>query len=98
MSYYILKEGKPTRCSDIKEWARWFETADRQLALTKLPGCDVSTIFLGLDHAFTTEGSPVLWETMVFGGDLDGEQQRYTSEEAARAGHEAMVQRCRLRK
>jgi hypothetical protein len=52
----------------------------------------VSTVFLGLDHAFRG-GPPVLWETMVFGGVLDGEMDRYTSKAAAFAGHQAMCRR-----
>lgn len=47
----------------------------------------VSTVFLGMDHNVYTEGPPVLWETMVFGGSLDEEQERYTSESAALEGH-----------
>jgi hypothetical protein len=46
----------------------------------------VSTVFLALDHSFG-DGPPVLWETMVFGGPADMDQQRYTSREAAEAGH-----------
>lgn len=39
--------------------------------ITRLPGaesiaiCDISTVFLGLDHSFG-RGNPVLWESMVF--------------------------------
>jgi hypothetical protein len=37
-----------------------------------------------------TPGPPVLWETFVFGGVLDGEMQRYTSKADALAGHQRM--------
>jgi len=47
----------------------------------------VSTVFLGLDHRFTADGPPVLWESMIFGGPHSGEQRRYTSKADALAGH-----------
>lgn len=50
----------------------------------------VSTVHLVLNHSFMG-GPPVLWETMTFGGPLDDEQNRYTSAEAARTGHEEAV-------
>lgn len=92
--YIIGDDGAVITTSSVKEWVKWFETHDRTIALDKLPTCEVSTIFLGIDHAFG-EGPSILWETMVFGGKLDGERLRYTSERAALAGHHEMVDRCR---
>ncbi|MCK4858907.1 MAG: hypothetical protein KAT58_13115 [candidate division Zixibacteria bacterium] len=54
----------------------------------------VSTVFLGLDHNFSGEGHPVLFETMVFGeSPLADEQERYCTWDEAVAGHAAMVKR-----
>lgn len=64
----------------------------RHVGIDEIGASTVSTVFLGLDHAHNG-GPPVLWETMVFGGDLDGEQERYTSRADAVAGHAAMVAR-----
>ena len=89
-SKYILVDGEP-RPAELMEWARWFETADRTVARTERDGITVSTVFLGVDHNFSPAGPPVLWETMVVGGPLDGEEQRYRSAEAAKRGHEQMV-------
>lgn len=78
------------------EFARWYESADRTLARTELPGVVVSTVFLGIDHRYG-EAPPVLWETMIFAEegstavDFDEEQARYTSKDDALAGHRAMV-------
>jgi hypothetical protein len=33
-------------------------------------GVEVSTVFLGVDHNFFGVGGPILFETMIFGGDL----------------------------
>lgn len=96
---YILDEyGNPQPCSDPIAWGRWFETADRTVSNDLDEGDSgktirVSTVFLGLDHNFGAAGPPILWETLVFGGLLDGEMMRYSSKEAAAAGHQAMCQR-----
>jgi len=50
---------------------------------------------LGIDHRFSGEGEPVVFETMVFGGKLDQECERYCTWEEAEKGHEAMIQRIR---
>lgn len=51
----------------------------------------VSTVFMAIDHSREDEGPPVLFETMVFGGELDGMMNRYTSYEAAEDGHQEIV-------
>lgn len=93
-SYYILDEnGQPQPC-DMLTWASWFSSADRKLALTEaMPGVEVSTVFLGMDHRFVRNGPPLLWETMVFGGDRDGHCERSSSQEEALNRHEAI---CKL--
>lgn len=53
---------------------------------------EVSTVFLGTDHSFGV-GPPLLFETLVFGGDLDGEMGRYTTWDEAWKGHQTMVSR-----
>lgn len=51
---------------------------------------EVSTVYLPLDHA-SMGPLPVHWETLTFGGPLNDEMIRYTSREAAVAGHEEAV-------
>lgn len=59
--------------------------------------CSVSTVFLGFDHNHSDVSfAPVLWETLVFGGPLDGEGQRYSSYDAAIEGHGYWVGRVEL--
>lgn len=54
----------------------------------------VSTVWLGMDHNFSAvwndDSPPLIFETMVFGGpwDEDGDQERYATSAAARAGHD----------
>jgi hypothetical protein len=98
-NYILDKDGQPVPCDDLLEWGRWMETAERRVAQDKdeqdehgLKIC-VSTIFLGVDHRHWGDGPPILWETMVFGGVLDGAQERYTSLEEALVGHQEMCAR-----
>jgi hypothetical protein len=88
VKYYRLDPGtgEPVSEPDLLTWARWFETADRRVAVYS-----VSTVFLGLDHGFGP-GPPVLWETMVFGPGGGGhDERRWHSRAEALAGHEAAV-------
>jgi hypothetical protein len=49
------------------EWAASFEKQDRHVANTYLPnGIHVSTVWLGLDHSFSWEGPPLIFESMAF--------------------------------
>ena len=91
---YILDEhGNPRIEPDLIKWAKWFEKAERHVAVTHVADSKISTVFLGLDHNFSKSGPPVLWETMVFGGLLDQEQERCSgSREQAEAMHLNMVQ------
>jgi hypothetical protein len=94
--YYVLDDdGQPKPVSDVVEWGRWFEAAKRQVADTMVGCVRISTVFLGLDHSFSDDGPLIVFETMIFGGSLNGEQDRYASREQAIEGHAAAVQRVR---
>ena len=92
MKHYIQNAAGDVENVDLMTWARWFENADRIIKQSERDGVMVSTVFLGMDHSFGGP-VPVLWETMVFGGEHDGDQERYTSRQDAIAGHEAMCAR-----
>jgi hypothetical protein len=93
---YILDGHKPVRCTNLLEWAKWMETAPRRVSQTFVHGSNISTVFLGLDHSYMRAGDPpILFETLVFGGPLDGAQDRYSSWEEAEKGHVHMVERVR---
>lgn len=96
---YVLNGHEPVPADDTLEWGRWFEdhAADRVVAQDELPGgAFVSTVFLGIDHSFSHFGKlehvPVLFETMIFGFDDDGDyQRRYCTWAEALAGHQEAV-------
>lgn len=95
--HYILDgAGNPVPEPNVIAWAQWYEQhiAERIVAKTDLPGdVHVSTVFLGLDHGFG--GEPLLFETMIFGGELDETQDRYTTRAAAEDGHRRYVEQAR---
>ncbi len=87
MKKYILEGKEPKVVEDVLEWGKWLETAERHVAETKLPnGVRVSTVFLRLDHGFSG-GKPILFETMIFGGEHDQYQERYATWDEAESGH-----------
>lgn len=89
--YILDQKGNPVRCDDLDTWVQWFEQSGlRRVAKDEIGDIEISTVFLGLDHAFGG-GPPLLWETMIFGGEQDGYQERYSSREAALAGHTKAV-------
>jgi hypothetical protein len=91
MGRWYALEGKVVVEAD-SPWHFEFMTLDeRRVARTELDGADVSTVFLGLDHGYGG-GPPLVFETLVFGGPMDGECHRYSTWEQAEVGHKAMVQ------
>lgn len=72
----------------------------KRVAQTQIGPYWVSTVWLGLDHSFTQDGPPIIFETMVFAVDRDDptietlgpemDCDRYATEEQALAGHETM--------
>lgn len=95
MNNYILDNDRnPVREPDIIKWGRWYETAGRHVAKDKIGDVMVSTVFLGIDHSYNG-GTPVLYETMIFGGKHDQFQDRYTNQIAALAGHDQAVAKVR---
>ena len=98
---YILDGKTPVVENDLIKWAEWMQTGNRVVrhdtADVKLAGqpigeVRVSTVFLGLDHSFGY-GTPMLFETMVFGGPLDQQMDRCGTWEAAEKMHELMCER-----
>ena len=92
---YILEGKIPKAVDDVVVWGRWFETAKRHVNQTELPNnVRVSTVFLGIDHSFDG-GVPILFGTMIFGGEHDEYQERYATWEEAEVGHQRAVKLAR---
>ena len=93
MKNYILNGKEAIPVDDILEWAKWFGTANRIVRSDMINGVHISTVFLGVDHgySFGEPIDPVLFETMIFGGDNDGYQDRYSTWSEAEQGHEKAI-------
>lgn len=83
---YILDGKTPIAEPDMFKWGLWFKSNDRIVKKTDVGDAHVSTVFLGAEHGFCND-EPLLFETMIFGGPLDGEQWRYCTWEQAEQGH-----------
>ncbi len=84
---YILVNGKPVEEPDLMRWGQWMKFGDRIVSQDTIEEVKVSTVFLGLSHNFGEKGDPILWETMIFGGEHDQYMERYSSKGAALIGH-----------
>lgn len=88
------RTGQPIDIAELE--AMWAEPQNRVVLFTSLVEPDgtrvaVSTIWLGIDHAF--EGDPLVYETAVFDGSGLLQRHRHRDEAAAQAGHvEALLQ------
>lgn len=96
-NYFYIRhpDGRIVPAPDVLAWGRWFENADRIIVQDELADpvlretVLISTTFLGFDHSLgrRIDPSPILFETMIFGGRYDQEMWRYATEDAARRGH-----------
>jgi hypothetical protein len=88
MSNYYKLEGKTLVPVDMIGWAK--SRPVPHVGKDDIGGILVSTVFLGINHQWG-DGPPLLFETMVFGGEFDQEQERYSTYEEAEAGHARWV-------
>ena len=95
--WYILDENNKPIKSTVIEASQWQKINLDKKAVKQeyIDDVFVSTVFLGLDHSFpwNEDKTPVLWETMIFGGEHDQNyQERYSSYEEALEGHQKAVE------
>ncbi len=89
--FYVLNGHEAVPTDDRLAWARMLEDKmARSVAQSDEGDAHISTMFLGLDHQYG-DGPPLLFETMIFGGEHDQATWRYTTWEEAVAGHEHAV-------
>lgn len=94
--YVLNRDGVPVPEPDLERWGSWFGRSAkiRRVARTKVGRSVVSTVFLAVDHGWL--GTPILWETMIFGGPLNNYQDRCSgSREQAEAMHAKAVMEVR---
>jgi hypothetical protein len=67
------------------------EILERRVGEDTIKGVRVSTVFLGMIHAFCIEDKDQWFETMVFGGEMSEHQERYATWAEALEGHARTV-------
>jgi len=99
LGHWILNDKCEHVEVDLETWARWFgqDNNRRKIESTMIGEALISTVFIGIDHNYLGKGPPILYETMVFGGPLDGNMDRYFSREQAIRGHKAMVEQVKAK-
>ena len=86
-NFYILKDKKVIPVEDISEWSEFYEDIkNSRVDQTVKDGVRVSTVFLGIDHSFMGN-IPLIFETMIFGGENDQYQDRCSTWKQAEAMH-----------
>lgn len=88
--YYILTDTREPQSATLLEWGKWFQEDKRRVGYDEVGKVTVSTVFLGVDHRFT-DGPPLLFETMIFGGAHDQYQTRCSTWAQAEAMHAAAL-------
>lgn len=88
--YYVLDGKTPRKVDSLEEWARAFDPTNKHVATDNIGGAHISTVFLGIDHNHFG-GTPLIFETMIFGGQHDGHQERCSTWDEAEAMHARAV-------
>lgn len=84
--FYYLDGTQPKKASSVEEWAQKMESTNRIVKQTKILDVTVLTVFLGTDYELGC-GVPILFETMIFGGEYDLYVERYSTWGEAVEGH-----------
>lgn len=95
IEYGAMNPDRTVRIVDVSEWLATFDNEDRIVARTNIAGMTVSTVFLGINHAYFTDHEPMWFETMIFDNQHDS-QFRYqercaTYEQAVQEHHRAIT-------
>lgn len=89
--WYILKETRPVRVKDLDEWVRQLDYENRHVGYDVIGDVCVSTVFLGLDLQHG-KGPPLLFETLIRGGEHNGSMRRCSTWDEAEWQHKRAVE------
>lgn len=80
---------------DMTRWSAWFKssfgTSSRRVAEDFAGPYRISTIFLAVDHRFTQNIPPLVFETMIFGPDGTEHCERCSTWDEALSMHQRGV-------
>jgi hypothetical protein len=91
--YILNDDGDPVEEPDLMKWAFWLETAgdSRHSHFDEVGDVKISTIFMGLDYNWDFSGPPLLFETLVMGGEHHHHMERCSTKEQAKEQHDEAV-------
>lgn len=90
--WYILTADRTPIPATHEEFVLWEKDNSRVVAKSYLAdGVEVSTVFLGLNHSFFFGTPPLIFETMIFGGQYRGYTTRCSTWLEALGQHKAAV-------
>lgn len=96
MKHYVLKDRQAVPAT-LEEWSRFLMSPDRVVGYWVMESLLISTVFLGIDHNWSDEGPPLLYETLVFGGPMDRHMERTSTWAEAEQTHERVCREVRQR-
>lgn len=100
---YTLTRREVAPCDDLVIWVHYMVTVDRRVSHDivavvmdgeEVGNIVVSTVFTGIDLSFG-HGSPLVFDTAVFGGPLDGMQYPCYTYDGAQKAHAMVLERVR---
>lgn len=88
--YFVLdRQNKVQLAADFDDWMSWVrKNHDRmEVALTVYPHCHIRTMFLGVEATGEDRVPPVVFETVIIGGQYDGRAVPAAEWEQAKHNH-----------
>ncbi len=90
LNYYKLEGQTPVAVDSFIEWSLWIMSASTTVMINELKGSIVSTRFVGIDlnpGSSNSLSQPMIFETLVMGGAMDGKRNFYPTWDEAIQGH-----------
>jgi hypothetical protein len=90
LKYYILEGKTPVAVESFKDWNLWMASVsfgDTTVMYNEFNDCLISTKFVGIDLALSVGPKPMVFETLVIGGVMDGKKNFYPTWDEAIQGH-----------
>jgi hypothetical protein len=89
---YVLSGHEVVPETNREKWQKWFDEGDKQtVRKTEKNGVVVLTQFHGI--GFCAKLPPLLFTTMVFGGEWNSEIEYYSTWDEAEQGHKEMCKK-----
>jgi hypothetical protein len=86
---YMLRGREVITTESLDEWQEFMSVRNRIITQNQVGTASVSTTFLGLDFG-QDPAKPLVFETMVFGGPMQGAVTRCSTYDEAEEQHRAM--------